>query len=135
MNKTLSQLRQRLQGKLAQIEAIMGPAFQGDPIFPGSVFLSRHRCGKKGCHCMTRDELHETLRLQIRFKDRTDIRCLSKEKAEFWRARTEAYKRLRECGRRLRRWHREVLEIVEAIEQERKSAEGLEGKDRARALR
>jgi len=84
---------------------------------------------------MTRDELHETLRLQIRFKDRADIRCLSKEKAEFWRARTEAYKRLRECGRKFRRWHKEVLGILKAIEQERKSVEGLEGKDRKRALR
>lgn len=135
MSKRLSQLRQQLHRRLKDVETMLRPAFQDDPVFPGNVFLSRHRCGKKGCRCMTRDELHETLRLQIRFKDGTANRCLAQGEVEFWRARTDAYKRLRETGRWVRRWHREVIEILTAIEQERTSAEGLRGRDRTRPLR
>jgi hypothetical protein len=135
MSEALSSLRQRLHRKLGQIEAILRPAFESDPIFPGNVFLSRHRCGKKACRCMTRGELHETLRLQVRFEDGIANRCLSEEEAVFWRKRTESYKRLREAQRSLRRWEQEVLEILTAIEHLRQSREGLGVQDGKRKLR
>lgn len=135
MSDTPARLRQRLRAKLAELERLVEPAFDRSPVFPGNVYLSRHRCGKDSCRCATRDELHETLRLQIRFQDGTANRCLSEERADFWRPRTDAYRELREAQRAFRKWQKEVSEILSAIERERKSSEGLEAEDRGRALR
>ncbi len=131
----LSKLRQQLKAKLSELEPMLKPAVDRAPVFPGSLHVSAHRCGKPQCRCNTSGELHEALRLQIRFKDRIANRCLSEEEARFWRPRTEAYKRLRDAARSFRKWQKEVLELVDAIERARRSREGLSGEDRRRPLR
>ena len=73
--------------------------------------------------------------VQVQFKDGQANRCLSEEAAAFWRPRTQGYKRLREAERNFRRWQRDVVDIVEAIERERRSSEGLGEQDRKRPLR
>jgi uncharacterized cysteine cluster protein YcgN (CxxCxxCC family) len=73
--------------------------------------------------------------LQVRFKDGIANRCLSEQEGLFWQPRTEAYRRLREAGRSFRKWHKEVLELVDAIERVRRSTEGLGEEDRRRPLR
>ncbi len=130
----LPKLRQQLTTKLAELERMLKPALERDPVLPGSLHVSAHRCGKAECRCNSGD-LHEALRLQIRFKDGLANRCLSKAEAGFWRPRTEAYKRMRDAGRRFRKWHKEVLELLEAIERARRSTEGLSDEDRKRPLR
>ncbi len=132
---TLPRLRQRLRAKLSELEKFLKPAFDQSPVFPGSLHVSAHRCGKPHCRCTTQGELHEAVRLQIRFKDGTANRCLSEEETALWRPRTDAYRRLREAGRSFRKWQREVLELLDAIERARRSTEGLSKEDRRRALR
>jgi hypothetical protein len=132
---TLSQLRQRLRAKLSQLEQILEPVFERDPVFPGSLHSSAHRCGKPQCRCNTQGQLHEALRLQIRFKDGTANRCLSEDQAALWRPRTEAYRQLRQSASAFRKWQKEVLELVDAIERARRSTTGLNEEDRRRTLR
>jgi hypothetical protein len=131
---SLPKLRQQLSAKLSQLDSILEPAFEREPVFPGSIHVSAHRCGKLQCRC-THGELHEALRLQIRFKDGIANRCLSEEEAALWRPRTEAYRRVRKAERSFRRWQKEVLELLEAIERARRSTEGLGEEDRKRPLR
>jgi hypothetical protein len=135
MSDAISRLRQRLNEKLSELERILKPAFEHDPLFPGALYLSRHRCGKPHCRCSTSGELHRALRLQIRFRDGIANRCRSEEEAAFWRPRTEAYQGLREAERSFRRWQKDVLELLDAIEHARCSTEGLDQDDRRRPLR
>lgn len=135
VSKEITKLRQRLSAKLSELEGILRPAFERDPVFPGSLHVSRHSCGKPQCRCQTHGELHEALRLQVRFKDGNANRCLGEEEAEAWKARTEAYKRMRDATRAFRRWHKEVLEVLDSIERARRSSDGLSEEDRRRPLR
>jgi len=135
MADDLARLRQALRHKLEALEGILEPAFDRAPIFPGRLYASLHTCGKPNCRCATLGELHEALRLQIRFADGTANRCVSPEDAEHWRPRTEAYKRLRDVQRGMRKWQGEVLELLEKIEHARRSPDGLLDEDRKRPLR
>lgn len=135
MNRdTVSKLRQELGAKLSELEEILKAGFEADPVFPGSLHVSRHRCGKAEC-CCQQGKLHEALRLQIRFKDGLANRCLSEDEAAFWRPRTEAYRRIRKAGRAFSKWQRQVAPLLDAIERARRSTEGLREEDRRRALR
>jgi hypothetical protein len=131
---TVSKLRQELGRKISQLEEILKPAFEAEPVFPGSLHLSRHRCGKAQCRC-NQGILHEALRLQIRFEDGVANRCLGEEEAAFWRPRTEAYRRTRKASRAFAKWQREVASLLDSLERARRSTEGLEQEDRRRALR
>ena len=130
-----SQLRQRIATKFSELEKLLKPAFDKDPLLPASLHVSRHRCGKAHCRCNREGALHQALRLQIRFKEGLANRCLSEEEAAFWRPRTEAYKRARQTRRAFTRWQREVLELLDELEHERRSTEGLSEGDRKRPLR
>jgi hypothetical protein len=132
---TLPKLRQQLRGKLSELDRLLEAAFDREPLFPGSLHVSAHRCGKPKCRCSTKGELHEALRLQIRFQGGIANRCLSKEEADFWRPRTEAYRRMRGAERAFRKWQKEVLELLDAIERARRSGEGLSEEDAKRPLR
>lgn len=131
----LPKLRQQLRAKLSELDSLVQPAFERDAVFPGSLHVSAHRCGKPQCRCATHGELHEALRLQIRFKDGVANRCLSEQEAALWQPRTEAYRRVREAERSFRRWQKEVLDLLDAIERARRSTEGLDEEDRRRPLR
>ncbi len=129
-----AKLRQQLERKLGQLDRILGPGFERDPVFPGRISVSRHRCGGAGCRCND-GHLHEAVRLAIGFKDGTAYRCLDEEGLSFWKPRSEAYRRIRESQRSFRKWQKEVLELLDAIERARRSTKGLSDKDRGRPLR
>jgi hypothetical protein len=134
-HETLSQLRRELDGRLSHLEQILKPAFETDPVLPGVVTVSRHRCGNAGCACTREGKLHEAVRVLIKFKDGYATRCLSKEDVTSFRPRTEAYQRLRQARSDLGKWHKEVIKLVDRIEQERRSVEGLSDEDQKRPLR
>lgn len=131
----LPKLRQQLASRISELKNLLHPAFDSTPVFPGAVHLSKHRCGKPQCRCATEGKLHESVRLQIRFHDGLANRALSVEEVTFFKPRAEAYRRLRQAGRSLRKWEKDVHQILELIEQERRSTEGLSVEDRKRPLR
>ena len=131
----LSQLRRELAGKLAYLERLLQPAFEHERLLPGVVTVSRHRCGNAGCACSREGKLHEAVRILIKFKDGYATRCLSEEEVSSFRPRAEAYQRLRKARSNLGKWHKEVLELIDRIERERRSLDGLSEEDRKRPLR
>ena len=114
-DKQLAKLRQQLGQRLAELEQLLAAAFEREPVFPGKVLLSKHRCGKSSCRC-AEGVLHQSLRLQVRFKDGLATRCLDREEAESWRPPTEAYKRIRDAQRAFAKWQMQVVKIIDAIE-------------------
>ena len=134
-SKRLAKLRQTLRQRLEELDEILEPAFEREPVFPGKVLLSRHRCGRDSCRCATEGLLHESLRLQIRFADQLATRCLSSQEAEDWKPRTEAYKRMRDARSDFGKWQKEILQLLDAVETARRSSSGLSAEDRQRALR
>ena len=134
MPANLPQLRQRLVRKLAELQPMLEPAFERDPVFPGWISTSRHRCGKPNCHCAS-GELHEATRLVIHFKDGAAYRCLDQDALELWRPRTDAYRRVRAARRSFAKWQKEIVELLDAIERARRRTDGLSPKDRKRPLR
>ena len=133
--ESLSTLRRELSGKLKDLERILEPAFESEPLLPGVVTVSRHRCGNAGCACTREGKLHEAVRILIKFQDGYATRCLSEETAAFFRPRAEAYRRLRRARSDLGKWYRHVVELIDRIERERRSVEGLSEEDRKRPLR
>jgi hypothetical protein len=133
--ETLSQIRRELTGKLAELDRLLKPAFEKEPVLPGVVTLSRHRCGNAGCACTREGKLHEAVRILIKFKGGYATRCLSKEDVGSFRPRTEAYQRLRQARSNLGKWHKEVVGLIDRIERERRSVEGLSEEDQKRPLR
>jgi len=131
----LSQLRRELSSRLADLERLIQPAFETEAVLPGVVTVSRHRCGNDGCACTREGKLHEAVRMLIKFKDGYATRCLSKEDVGLFQPRTEAYQRLRLARSDFGKWHKEIIELIDRIERERRSVEGLSEEDRKRPLR
>ena len=132
---SLAKLRQQLRAKLSALEAMLTPAFEREPLFPGSVHTSKHRCGKSWCHCADGHSLHEAVRLQIRFHDGLTNRAGAPQEAVCGKPRTEADRRLRKAAQAVRKWQKEVSQLLERIERARRSLEGLSEEDRKRPLR
>jgi len=131
----LSHLRRELAAKLTELRHVLEPAFENEPVFPGVVTVSRHRCGNAGCACTREGKLHEAVRLLIKYKDGYATRCLSEDEVTSFRPRTEAYQRIRKARSELGKWQKSVVELVDRIERERRSLEGLGEEDRKRSLR
>ncbi len=131
----LSQLRREVDSKLAELDRILKPAFEHEPVLPGVVTVSRHRCGNAGCACAREGKLHEAVRILIKFKDGYATRSLSEEEVESFKPRADAYRRLRKARSHFGKWTKEVIELIDRIERERRSLEGLSEEDRKRPLR
>lgn len=131
----LSQLRRELKSKIVELQRFMEPAFESDAVFPGVVTISRHRCGNSGCSCTREGKLHEAVRVLIKFKDGYATRCLSEDQVASFKPRTDAYRRLRKARGTLGKWQKEVVALLDQIERERRSLEGLSEEDRRRPLR
>ena len=133
--RQLARLRQQLTERLGELDRILAPAFEREPLFPASIQISRHRCGRPNCRCATEGLLHESTRLRIRFKDGDATRCLKEDEVEKWRPRTDAYKRMRDAQRSFRSWSEEVSRLLDRVERARRSSAGLSPEDRERELR
>lgn len=131
---SLSELRQALRKKLAQIERLLAPGFEREPTFPALVNSWLHTCGRDGCRCQ-RGEKHRSVRLSIRFRDGTAERSLSEDQVDVWRERTDAYRRIRTAMRQVRPWAKEVVALLDEIERARRLSTGLSEEDQKRPLR
>ncbi len=131
----LSQLKRELKTKLTELEKILEPAFESSPVFPGVVTTSKHRCGNPGCACTREGKLHEAVRVLIKFKDGYATRSLDEEQLASFEPRTDAYRSLRKARGSLGKWQKTVVGLLDQIERERRSLQGLSEEDRKRPLR
>ena len=130
----LSELRQTLRQKLRELDQILEPAFERAPVFPGYFPMYGRRCGRPECPC-AQGELHRSPRVLIPFQSGQVALAVKRDEAEPWREKTEAYRRIREAGRALKRWYDEVKDLLDAVERARRSTVDLPPRLRRRKLR
>jgi len=117
----LSDLRLALRRELDAIERLVQPGFERSPVFPGTVNQWTHTCGRSGCKCQ-RGEKHRSVRLIIYYKeDPPAHRSLTEAEEVTWRARTEAYKAIRQAMRDVRRWAKRVTALLDQVERVRRT--------------
>ena len=118
MPPTLSSRRAKL-GQLTQSVAQLTEIFlQRDALLPGSVYVSRRRCGKPNCRCV-RGHLHQTEVLSYRGGSRPQNVTPQPGELEAFKKWTEAYRRFRQARAQLVKLHQQMMQVIDAIEAER----------------
>lgn len=115
MSARLSTLRTRLTDAQKQLAELLEDCFGREPLLPGSLYLSRRKCGKGNCRC-ARGELHESLALSLRTGDRPQNFSPPPDQIDALRKMTDDYRRLRRARARLARWQRELRQVVDEIQ-------------------
>lgn len=116
---TASPLRQRLRRLVEEHPRLLELAFARSPLWRGQVHDLARRCGKPSCRC-TRGHLHVTPVLFDRSADRPRTLTLKGPDLSLFTRLTEDYRALRQARARLVRIHREILEIFDALDAERR---------------
>jgi hypothetical protein len=115
MSTRLSTLRARLTDAQKQLADLLESCFGREPLLPGSLYLSRRKCGKANCRCAG-GELHEGLALSLRGEGRPRNFSPPPDQIDALRKMTDDYRRLRRARARLARWHGEVMKLVDEIQ-------------------
>jgi hypothetical protein len=111
----LSKLRQELSQLYETRLTDLAPFLAGEPMTRGTVYVLRRKCSKASCRC-ARGELHEGVVLSASIKGRTRLWTIPEERIEEMRLRTERYRQLRRARSQLIRRQRELLRVIDAIE-------------------
>ena len=115
MKQDLRSLRAQLQRLQAQLPDLLQDCFGREALLPGSLYLSRRKCGKPACHC-NQGVLHESLVLSYRGQGQPRNLSPTSEQLEPIRNMTEHYRRCRQTRAQLVRWDKELLKLVDQIE-------------------
>lgn len=102
----------RLQEELAEVLEVL---YERAPVVRGTVYELARKCGNPGCRC-TRGELHRSMVLSWSEGGRSRLKVLKASQVEELRARTDAYRRLRQARVRLVKIGRQMVEIIDEIE-------------------
>jgi len=113
-------LRQRLRSLLDEHGRLFDGAFERTPLWRGLVHVARRRCGKSQCRC-ARGELHASTVLVDRSGSRRHNRALAAEEVLRFGQMTEDYRRLRRDRARAVAVQREILAILDALEEARRA--------------
>lgn len=131
MNQKLSQLRSKLQRTQQEIEQLLSD-FQGRlPLLPASLYTLQRRCGKESCRC-ARGQLHATTVLSYRGGEKPQTITPSAAYLEDLKQITDEYRRVRQARARLVRLQRQLLAIVDQM-QELRVAQGERELDKIRS--
>lgn len=116
MSTRLSTLRTRLTDAQKQLAELLEGCFGREPLLPGSLYLSRRKCGKANCRCAG-GELHESLALSLRPPEgRPRNFSPPPDQIDALRKMTDDYRRLRRARARLARWQGELMKLVDEIQ-------------------
>ena len=116
MNQRLSQLRSKLQRTEEEIRQLL-QQFQGrSPLLPASLYTMKRRCGKEGCRC-ARGQLHATTVLSYRGGEKPQTITPDADRIETFQAITDEYRRVRQARARLVRLQKELLCIVDQMQE------------------
>jgi hypothetical protein len=118
MNPQLSSLRSQLLAAQQQLPKLLEEWLGREPLLPGSLYTLRRKCGKPNCRC-SRGELHESTVLSYRGQGRPRNISPPAEQLESLRSMTQDYRRCRQARARLVRWQRQLLSLVDALEDAR----------------
>ena len=115
----LSQLRRSLTERVRELEGLLPILLARQLMVKGSVYQLQRKCGKPTCHCAT-GTLHGSMVLSWSEAGRTRLRSLPEQSVDRLRRLTERYGRFRKARARLAQINKEILEIVNRIEQVRR---------------
>jgi len=110
-----------LYGRLGKrMELLMGRS----PLFAGSLYRHRTRCGKPGCKCAETDYRHESWCVSFTEADASRTRVIPKGyKAEVEKM-TRQYHRVRRARREMREIYEELMAEADALGEQRCQAGG-----------
>jgi hypothetical protein len=114
----VSRLRQKLRELAHAAPGEIGPFLSSEPLIKGTVYTLRRRCSKPTCRC-ARGELHETVVMTASIGGKTRLWTLSESQIPELRLQTERYRQFRLARAQLVKRQREVLRLIDAIEQAR----------------
>ena len=118
MTPRLSSLRSQLTQAQQQLPGLLEDCFGREPLLPGSLYTLRRKCGKPNCRC-ARGELHESTVLSYRGQERPRNISPPPEQIDLLRTMTDDYRRVRQARAKLVRWQRQLLALVDALEEAR----------------
>jgi len=116
-------LRQRLHELAEEVRVLLAPAFHTTPLWRGLVLPVRRKCGRDNCRC-ARGALHVSTVLADRSGARQRNLCLAGPALRQFRRMTEDYRRVRQVRVRLVQIGREMVSLLDELE-ERRRREGV----------
>lgn len=119
LNPNLSPLRAALRRQLADLEKSLRVVFRRNPLVKGNVYEMARKCGKPSCAC-TRGQLHRTMVLSWSEQGKTRLRSIPPARLNELRQKSEEYLRFRRARARVSEIHREILVLLDRIEELRR---------------
>jgi hypothetical protein len=113
-----SSLRKECDDLRRRISQLVEVFCARSPLWQGTVYLLRTRCGRANCHCV-KGTLHETVVLADRSQKPYRTLALRPREVAKLRRLTEAYRRVRKGRTQLVAIHKAMLEIVDGLTESR----------------
>ena len=86
-------------------------------LIKGTVYKMETTCGKAGCRCQTRGELHTAWRITRSHKGKSQARCINNPKdLRTYRKLTGNYREFRQAYARLNKIHQEMKDLIRQLE-------------------
>lgn len=121
----LSRSRQRLRALCQGLDEAFEIFLARAPLFPGTVYDQKIRCGKPQCKCAHSDYRHQLRCVSYVEGGRSRTRSLPEPVRAEMEEMASQYRGFREAQRQMRERFDAILEELEAIRRER-SRQGLE---------
>jgi hypothetical protein len=115
----LSRLRSALGRLLKDLRVEV--AFARTPLVKGNVYEMARKCGKPSCVC-SRGDLHCSMVLSWSDQGKTRLLSIPAERLAELRSKSEAYLRFRRARAEVSKIHKEMLLLLDRIEELRREA-------------
>jgi hypothetical protein len=126
----VSRLRQTLLHLTEEIKGLVGPFFSDRPVIKGTVYELKRRCGKPGCKC-ARGELHARMVVSASEGGKTRLQVIPHGFLVEIQAKVRRYQELRRVRARLGEIYREMLKVMDEMEEMRREDLSSSGKKRS----
>jgi hypothetical protein len=119
--RELSRLRLALRHLLNDLRSALRVVFGRSPLVKGNVYELARKCGKPSCACVG-GQLHRTVVLSWSEQGGTRLRSIPSERRAEVRQKSQEYLRFRRARARVTEIYREMLKVIDRIEELRRQA-------------
>lgn len=119
--RELSRLRLALRHLLNDLRSALRVVFGRSPLVKGNVYELARKCGKPSCACV-RGQRHRTVVLSWSEQGRTRLRSIPSERRAEVGHKSQEYLRFRRARARVTEIYREMLKVIDRIEELRRQA-------------
>ncbi len=114
---TLSQIRLKLRKLIDEQRDLLTILIARKQLIRGGVYLNKTRCGKEHCKCVREGILHTNWKLYWTEQGKTRQRALKYSEVAYYQKMTRNYMCFRKARARLVKIHREMIDLVNRLEQ------------------